>query len=424
MRTVFSNKLLELIKATYRPFLPLTLLCLLATNTYAITAFVNPIPHQHHRSIWPVLRSGFKLNHERHRTEVEHFIRYYQSHPKLLNAVFETAKPYLFNIIETLKARHLPAELALLPFVESGYRTNIQSLSGALGMWQLMPDTADDFNVSVNSYWFDGREDLNESTFGALDLLSYLHHHFDNHWLLAIAAYNSGIGTVQKALKQNATHTLRQAQGSLFWKLSLPRQTRNYVPKLLAISAIVANPKRYGMHLPSILDHGNIQKVMLTGQITLTEAAKLAGVTFDTINQLNPAYLFNITPNLGPSYLYIPSDHVAHFISAIKHQHHHEHWRLYRIRHGENLTAIAKRYHTSVENLVDRNQLASTALQPHQAILIPTTQTHQRTVYRIKANDSLAKIADKFGTSTVNIARINGIDPKVPLVKGERLIVN
>ena len=171
----------------------------------------------------------------------------YGRSPQQVERIFRRGKPYLAYILSEVQKRNFPTEIVLLPFVESGYDPFAYSHGRAAGMWQFIPGTGKMYGLKQD-WWYDGRRDVVASTQAALDYLDYLQQQFDGDWLLAMAAYNSGSGTVSKAIRKNR----KAGKPTDFWHLQLPQETAAYVPKLLAISNIVRRPAKYNVSLAPI----------------------------------------------------------------------------------------------------------------------------------------------------------------------------
>ncbi len=196
-------------------------------------------------NLWDVLREEFTLPHYEDSPAVQAKIEWYMNNQDFLLRSTTRAAPYLYYILQQVKKRHLPAELVLLPIIESGYNPFSLSNAGASGIWQLMPDTASGLGVK-RDYWFDGRRDVISSTRAALNYLAYLQSFFEGNWLLAIAAYNTGEGNVLSAIKRN----IRDGYDTDFWSLPVAQQTKDYVPSLLAVATIISRPDLYPVYLP------------------------------------------------------------------------------------------------------------------------------------------------------------------------------
>ncbi|MCS6948190.1 MAG: transglycosylase SLT domain-containing protein, partial [Steroidobacteraceae bacterium] len=243
------------------------------------------------------LRSGFALPEVDH-PSIDAHLSWYARNPEYLERVFGRAELYLHHIVGEIEARGMPLELALLPVIESAFEPFAYSRARAAGLWQFIPGTGERFGLPQN-WWYDGRRDVLESTRAALDYLQFMHDEFNGDWLLAAAGYNCGEHCVLRAIREN------QAQGKPidFWSLRLPAETRAYVPKLLAMSRLVANPELYGIAFSQIPNEPYFVKVDTGGQIDLKLAAELAGITHEELSELNPAFHRWATPPQGPHHL-------------------------------------------------------------------------------------------------------------------------
>ena len=235
------------------------------------------------KDIWDRLRTGFEIPDPEYDL-VEKHIRLLQANPESVNRLLERSSSYLFYIIEEVEARDLPTELALLPFVESAFNPKAISPAKAAGMWQFMPTTGKSFNLKQNMF-LDERGDIIKSTRAALDYLQRLHYQFDD-WQLALAAYNWGEGSVSRAIKKNQNANLPTD----YLSLSMPNETKNYVPRLLAYKRIIENPEKYGFRLPSVPNHPYFVEVPVTRDIDLDKAIELSDMAKDQFIALNPSF--------------------------------------------------------------------------------------------------------------------------------------
>lgn len=252
-------------------------------------------------TLWAQLRRGRGLGIAPH-ARVHAAVRGLTRDPDYLAALAARAKPYLFLILGELRRRGLPAELALLPEVESQYNPRAVSPMAATGMWQFMSYTATEMGLKQND-WYDGRNDILASTRAALAYLGGLHRDFHGDWALALAAYNCGPACVSAALDTNR----RAGKATDFWSLeSLPAETRAYVPQLLAIVRLVRHPGRYGMRLPAIANRPMLEVVESRAQIDLPRAAALCGLPEGTLRALNPGLKKGKTAPDGPHRILIP----------------------------------------------------------------------------------------------------------------------
>jgi len=230
-------------------------------------------------SIWHSISDEFKLDHKAQSRQVQAEIHKLLADQNNFNQILQAATPYIYFIYQQTQAYGLPAEIALIPFIESEYNPNDHSNKGALGLWQLMPGTARGLGVKVKSS-YDGRKNIIDSTDAALTYFKDLGALFNGNWYLAIAAYNSGEGRVLSAKRRIGSED--------FFKMSLPRETQLYLPKLLAVAEIVENPKKYGVVLPKVNNEPYFTKVEVKKPVTLDNIAKTTGINIKTLRKLNP----------------------------------------------------------------------------------------------------------------------------------------
>ena len=320
--------------------------------------------------IWVRMRSGFAfpvVDPVTVQTHIDEYIK----HPHLLKQLLHRGEPYLFHILNRLEQAGLPAELALLPVVESAFDPFATSPAGAAGIWQFMPDTAADAGLDQD-WWYDGRRDIIASTEAALDYLEELHNRFEGDWLLALAAYNAGHARVRRAIRRN-----RDAGKPVdFWHLLLPAETRSYVPRLIALRMIIENPHSYNISLPALSDTRYFSTVEIQGQIELSVAARLSGVSLLELQRLNPGYTRSITPPDKDHRLLVPGlvehvfrERIARLpqdqrIQSIRH----------RIRRGDNLGTIAQHYRTTVSELRKVNRLKGSKIIAGHLLIVPVAE--------------------------------------------------
>ncbi len=259
-------------------------------------------------TVWQSMSQKFALNHNTFRPAVMREIRKYQSHQGALYQVLQQGAPYIYYVYEQTVKKNLPAEIALLPVIESEFDPKARSYVGATGLWQLMPATATAMGVKINSA-YDGRSDIVASTDAALSYLSDLGNMFKSDWYLAIASYNCGQGKVLY-VKKGRRSWFGQ---SLYWSLPLPQQTREYVPKLLALAEIIQNPKKYGVKLPEIENAPKLATVKVDNKVDLAKAAETAGVSLQTIKALNPGYKSTKLTVKGTLNIVIPVEKATNF---------------------------------------------------------------------------------------------------------------
>lgn len=263
-------------------------------------------------NVWKDFNSNTQLSLYLNQPSVKSQLNWYIKNQDFLNRSLTRGAQYFYYIFQETKRRNLPAELALIPVFESGYVPVGKSSQGAVGLWQFMPGTARHFKIKMNR-WYDGRRDVIDSTETALRYLTYLYYFFDKDWYLAIAAYNCGEGNVQRAILRNK----RQGKKIDFWSLQLPRETKSYVPQLLAISAIIKNPDKYGVSLVPINNGPYFDRIKLGKQISLDKASKTSGASEWSMRMLNAGLLRGETDPSGPHIIAIPRTNIEKFRNAI-----------------------------------------------------------------------------------------------------------
>ncbi len=366
---------------------------------------------------------------------------WYAKHNAYLDRVAKRAEPFIYHIIEELEQNDMPMELVLLPIVESAYDPFAYSHGSASGMWQFLSGTGKQFGLQQD-WWYDGRRDVAASTQAAIKFLKYLNKRFDGDWLLALAAYNSGEGRVARAVKYNA----RKGKPTDFWNLKLPKETRDYVPKLLALADIVKRPQDFGVTLYAIENTPVISQVDIGSQLDLALASDLAGLSVDELHALNPGFNRWATAPTGPHYLLLPNNKVEKFKEGLAKLPKTERlsWQRYKIKNGDSLSVIAKRFNTTTTVIKSANNMANNNIRAGKYLLIPTaTQSLDRyksyeqvrlskiaskgkgnkVVYTVRSGDTLWDIGQLYNVSSKQIAKWNGFAPKDTLRLGQKLTI-
>ena len=388
---------------------------------------------------WARIRKGLSLP-DRTRPRVESEIRWYAKNQDYLRRTADRARLYLPYIVRQVEQRGMPLELALLPIVESAFQPFAYSPMGAAGLWQFIPSTGRLYGLK-QGWWYDARRDVIASTRAALGYLSKLSQDFDGDWLLAVAAYNWGEGNVMRALARNRA----RGKPADVWSLRLPRETRTYVSRLLAVAAIVAEPDRYGVVLAPITDRVRFREVALDGQLDLGVAASLAGITLDELHALNPGFNQWATGPDGPHRLLLPRSAVERFEAGLAELPAEERvqWIRHRIVPGDTLGAIARRYRTSITALKNQNGLASDRIRAGRDLMVPISaratdgprlsaamrarldraaaHSSVKSIYTVRGGDSLWRIARRHRVGMKQLAAWNGLSLKAVLRPGQRL---
>ncbi len=390
--------------------------------------------------LWQRIRDGLTMQDlDNRRIQAE--LAWYRKHPSYMLRVAKRAEPYLYHIVEQIEQKQLPMELALLPIVESAYDPFAYSQGRAAGIWQFIPSTGRDMGLNQN-WWYDGRRDIRSSTDAALRYLQQLKTALGDDWLLGLAAYNSGQRRVERAIEYNH----KRGKKLDFWSLRLPRETRSYVPKLIAVAKIMANPQAYKIDLPTLPNEPYFGSVKTGGQIDLAQAAELAGIDIEAIYLLNPAYNRWATSPTGKHELLLPLSKVDKFEQALSRLDDNERvqWRRYKIKSGDSLIRIAKKFNTKAKIIREVNGLTNNTIRAGATLLIPTAsapleayslsadqrlakiQNHKRgirTDYMVRPGDSFWSIARNKRVTTTQLASWNGLSTRDTIHPGQKLVI-
>jgi len=385
-------------------------------------------------NLWDRITSGFDLQGHYSHPAVLKQVERYENSQRLFDQVSQRAGPYLYWIVEELEKRGLPLELALIPVVESVYNPSAYSHQHAAGMWQFVAATGRIYGLEQN-WWYDGRRDPVASTLAAINYLESLYTRFDQDWLLAFAAYNTGEGNLIRAIRRNE----RASLPTDFWHLPLAAETRNHVPRILAIAKIVADTEKYGIDLTPLANDPYFEMVTVDSQIDLSLAARLADVELEQLKHLNSGYLQWATHPDQQQTLLIPIDNVAMFIEKLATLPAQDRvtWDRYEIQSGDNLSLIASKLGTRVDILITVNNLQSDQIIAGRSLLVPRTSDPSQLripeglvyakaagvpeSYRVRIGDSLWTIARKFDLKSRDIARWNQLSMNAVIQPGQTL---
>jgi membrane-bound lytic murein transglycosylase D len=392
--------------------------------------------------LWQRVRRGFALP-DLDGDLVQRWEQWYSTRPDYVERMTQRGARYLFHIVEEVQKRGLPTELALLPFIESAFNPQALSVASASGIWQFMPATGRDFDLRQNLFR-DDRRDVMASTRAALDYLESLHRMFGD-WHLALAAYNWGQGNVQRAL-DNARRSGLQA-GYPF--LRMPDETRNYVPKLQAVKNIVLNPRQFQIELPALQNHPYFVAVEIDRDIDVALAARLAGMSVDDFQALNPQLNKPLVLAAGTPQLLLPYDNAEMFRDSLaRHPGPWASWTAWVAPRTMRLAEAAQLSGFSVEQLRSLNRIpAGMMLRTGSTLLVPRTGRAQsdvservaegamlslvperqaqarRTIQASAKGEPLAQLARRHGVATAQLARWNGLPANAQLKPGQQLVV-
>ncbi|MGH8129411.1 MAG: LysM peptidoglycan-binding domain-containing protein [Steroidobacteraceae bacterium] len=397
--------------------------------------FVAPAEHQPlapavvYGDVLVRIRGQLSLPQAEHQ-RIDREIEWLQRNPDYVARVFGRAQRYLHHVVNEVEARGLPGDLALLPVVESAFNPFAYSRSHASGLWQFIAPTGERYGLRRN-YWQDQRRDVIESTGAALEFLSHLRDRFDGDWFLAIAAYNYGPTNIQRAINRN----LALRRKTDFFSLSLPAETRAYVPKLVALAKMIREPETYGFYLPPIPDAPYFRIVPTDGPVDLRLMAELAGVDTEELHALNPSWNRWITDPEGPHRVLIPEVVAGGFTTKLAALDATTRARLgvHTVAAGESLASIAGHYKVPETFVEGINAGKRADLRPGDLLWVPAGDVSQlraglgsdleRRVHRVKSGESLWSISRRYGMTVPQLARMNHLSAKAVIRPGQRLQV-
>jgi membrane-bound lytic murein transglycosylase D len=339
----------------------------------------------------------------------------------------------MYWIAGQVKKRNMPMELVLLPIVESAFDPHATSGANAAGIWQIIPSTGRNYGLK-QTRGYDARRDVVASTTAALDMMQRLNKMFDGDWLLTVAAYNSGEGRVMKAMKANKA----RGKPTDFWSLSLPQETKLYVPKMLALSDILKNSKRYGVNLPTSDESRALARVSLSSPVDMKQVADMTGMSVTKLKTFNAGVKGSTLGANGPQYVLVPQKHAAQLreslasgeiaavqstliadVSSVSS-------RSYKVRSGDTISGIASRLGVSTKDLQQWNNLRGSNLKVGQNLTVGAGSSAQRLArnsdsitYRVRKGDSLSSIAKTHGVNIKDVMRWN--DDTANLQPGDQL---
>ncbi|MDD5057165.1 MAG: transglycosylase SLT domain-containing protein [Sideroxydans sp.] len=371
-------------------------------------------------NVWQRIRAGFAMN-ELNSPLIKRHEKWYASHPDYMLRMSERAQHYLYYITEEVNRRGMPSEIALLPVIESAFNPGANSVARASGIWQFIPSTGKHFGMEQN-WWYDGRRDVIGATNGALDYLQKLHDQFGD-WELALAAYNCGENCIARAQARN----LRQHKPTDFAHLNIPRETRNYVPKLLAVKNIISDPARYGIVLHDIPNRPYFDVVTTTKPMDVKLAAELADISMEEFLALNPGHNRPVILHDNGEVILLPVDKVATFRDNLeKNNQRLVSWRAYKTTKGETFAEVASQFDIRLDQLRAANGLSKYATQSNgQTLLVPAKEAdaseefspfnmHATAVqemsgfsYAVHKGDTISSLARRFHVSQASLVAMN-----------------
>jgi membrane-bound lytic murein transglycosylase D len=393
------------------------------------------------KELWDRIRRGFAMPDLQNELVTDRE-QWYATRPDYIQRMTERSSKYLFHIVEELERRKMPTELALLPFIESAFNPQAVSSAKAAGMWQFMPATGKYFELKQNVFR-DDRRDVLASTRAALDYLQKLHGMFGD-WHLALAAYNWGEGSVSRAIARNQKAGL----GTSYPELNMPAETRLYVPKLQAVKNIVANPAAYNTELPLIENHPYFQQVVITRDIDVSLAARLADVKLEDFKALNPSAHRPVILAAGTPQILLPWDNATVFQRNFEayRQGQYASWTAWTAPSTMNPAEAARRVGMSESDLRSVNNIpprmliktGSTLLVPRAGTVTTDVNSQiadnghvslapeivtRRTTVKARKNETVASIARRYDLNAANIASWNNVKTAASFKPGQQVVL-
>jgi membrane-bound lytic murein transglycosylase D len=385
--------------------------------------------------IWERVRRGFAMPNIESPL-VANRQNWYAGQKAYIERMVGRSRLYLYHIVEEIEKRGMPTEIALLPMVESAFNPMAYSRAHASGLWQFIPSTGKNYKLKQN-WWFDERRDIQASTAAALDYLQYLYGIYGD-WHLALASYNWGENAVARAIKRNKAKGLPTD----YQHLKMPRETRNYLPKLQALKNIILNPAAYGVNLDPIPNQPYFVTINKDQDIDIRLAAKLAEMPVEDLIALNPAYKRPVIAASQTQTLVLPADRVEIFQANLEnHEQPLVSWQTYRLKPGDKLDRLASKHQITLERLKLVNGITRrTRVTPGMELLLPIKGTNagleplpavfqqpppaaphrHKLIHIVKRGDTLFSIARRYRVSTDDLQRWNKLQS---LITGQRLIV-
>jgi membrane-bound lytic murein transglycosylase D len=405
----------------------------------SLSEALTPTPLSLEASLWKRIRNGFMLP-EIDSPLVARHEAWFLNHPDYFQRMIERSRLYLYFIVEEIDKRQMPMEVALLPMIESAYNPVAYSRARAVGIWQFMPSTGKRYGLQQN-WWYDGRRDVLAATRAALDYLEKLHDEF-NDWQLALAAYNWGENGVRRAVAQNRS----KRKPTTYQHLRMPRETRNYLPKLQAVRNIISNPALLSIPLEDIPNQPYFTTVSTPEQIDMQVAAHLAEMSVDDLRSLNPGHTRPVIMSNGSQKLLLPVDKASIFTANLKgYDQPLVSWQTYTLKKNESPDAVAAKFGITVARLREINGInRHNALRPGRSLLVPMNEEasatnlmdtwnspefqspddlySNRIVYRVKNGDTLNLIAQRHRVTVAALKEWNHLSGNA-VRAGQRLTI-
>ena len=379
-------------------------------------------------NLWQRIYSGYAIKNKNN-LRSKKYEDWYSARPEYLERMMDRTEKYLFYVVGEVEKRGMPSEIALLPMIESAYNPIANSKSKAVGIWQFIPSTGRFYGLKQD-WWQDKRRNVVDATNAALDYLQKLHALFGT-WDLALAAYNAGEGTISRAIASNRAKGLP----SDYAHLKLPKETKDYVPKLQAIKNIISNPNQYGLYINSIPNKPYFTSVEAPALMDAELAANLAEISYDEFLLLNSEHRRPlIRTNEKTQQLILPINSASTFVKNLNtNDKPLVSWNIYQPKSGEKIKTIANKFDMTEDDLIKANDLNPKKIIRSSSVMLVAKkekietnanqdiseskiQNNDQTdllskpiKYKVKAGDTLTKISKRYQISIDEIKGANQI---------------
>ena len=373
-------------------------------------------------SIWPRVKDGFALNSKpskKAKKIIKKYEKWYKDRPEYIERMLNRSGKYLFYVVEQVQLRGMPTEIALLPMIESAYNPLARSRMKAMGMWQFIPSTGKVYGLKQN-WWRDDRRNVIDSTTAALDYLEKLHGMFGT-WELALAAYNAGEGRIGRSIKRN-----KKLKRPLdYYNIRLPRETRNYVPKLLAIKNIINNPEKYDLYITDIADKPYFASIPIPKEIDTALIAEFAEIPMEEFQLLNAQHKRPLMRSEHYSQeVLLPIDSIQTFHRNMEiYDQPLVSWKTYKPKNGEKVYQVAKKFGINTKVLAQINQISSRKrFRRNSIVLIPSKSALKTNfplnkdnlfnyssivTHHVSPGETLSHISDDYNISVRDLMEFN-----------------
>jgi membrane-bound lytic murein transglycosylase D len=382
-------------------------------------------------NIWKVVNKGYGIPDPKKKWAkkvVKKYERWYSEHPVYTYRMFERTKRYIYYVVQEVKKRNMPMEIALLPIIESAYNPIARSNMKAVGLWQFIPSTGKNYGLKQN-WWKDERSNVILSTNASLNYLEKLYKQFGT-WELALAGYNAGEGKVAREIKKNK----RRKRPTDYYTISLPRETDEYVSKLIAMKHIIQNPSKFNVDVPYIPNTPYFGEVTLTEQMDIDLILKLADISSEEFELLNAHHKRPLIPKeQEPIIILLPKNKIETYNKNLaEHNEPLSNWVLYKPKRKESIMKVAKKFDINLSTFKRINSLnGRVTFRKNSTVLIPKSNALKSKytlkgtgdynytsvgTHHVSKGDTLGGIARKYKVSIEDLKEFNELDSHIIII--------